>query len=85
MSVWSDIHKRSNGHAQRKEDIVEENAWEYSGLMDVVKNINKFQNTTIPAELIKESMKKMMDTTIVLTKNVKELQKKLDEFKWIKK
>lgn len=81
MSIWSDIHKRSNGHAVRKEDTVNENSWDSSLPIweDNPKWAYKYKS-----DMLKESLNKLKTTNITLTKKVDELKKELDKFKWIK-
>ena len=44
MSIWSDIHKRSNGHALRNEDIAEYmNAWVDISRWNSIKPIKSFK------------------------------------------
>ena len=85
MSIWSDIHRRSNGHAVRKEDTVNENTWGDSGLT-VFKNIWEYNKSDVKltADWMKESLNKLKNTNIILTKKTDELKRELDKFKWIK-
>lgn len=67
MSIWFDIHKRSNGLQERKEDIIkdEDNSWVFYD-PDIIKKMTE--------DLKKEQVK--------LSASISDLRRKLNKFTW---
>lgn len=70
MSIWFDIHKRSNGLQERKEDIIkdEDNSWVFYD-PDIIKKMTE--------DLKKEQVK--------LSTSISDLRRELDKFTWYNK
>lgn len=79
MSVWKDIHRRSNGHAFRKEDTIqEENFWQNDVDGMIKDSFSKWK-------VIGQEINKLRNENIKLNKRTYDLIKELNRFKWNKK
>lgn len=80
MSIWSDIRKRANGSAIKKEDVVdEENLWNCGEVLSSVTT-----SVYISESDISKSVKKLKNMQIKTGTKLTNLQRELDKFRWHK-
>lgn len=74
MSIWSDIHRRSNGVQERKENLV----------MDPLDSLYKASSRDISTAINME-IERLLNASVQLGDKIHDLRKELDSFRWAKK